>query len=227
MIISSKINESKWIWIKIPKTGSRAYSKLLVPKGEDEFIQNGKRLFHFHFTFSHLYIHHQKKYTGFTVVRHPVTRFISALNHLADLNFQCVIPNCINHPGKLPLNSIDNLVEFIYDNFHKNCVPKNNKSFKEIFGVDHTAYYDSFFKTQVHWAYHPKMTWFYYENLSEFNTWLSKNLGINTTKIEKIGEIKEKHLEHLDFSNYNFVKMVEYLFYDDYKAYNYPFYSSL
>lgn len=221
MIISSKINESKWIWIKIPKTGSRAYSKLLVPDGEDELIQNENRLFHFHFTFSHLYTHHQKKYTGFTVVRHPVTRFISALNHLADLNFQCVTPNCINHPGKLPLNSIDSLVEFVYDNFHKNCLPKNNASFNEVFGVDFTNFYDSFFKTQTFWAYHPKMKWFFYEELDTFNNWLQATLGVDAKHIERVGEIKKKHLEHLDFNSPKFIKMVEYLFYDDYKIYGY------
>lgn len=221
MIISSKINDSKLIWVKIPKTGTRAYSKILVSRN-GENIESKDYSLHFHVTFEQLYTHHNKNYSGFTIVRHPVTRFISALNHLADINSECSTLDCINHPGKLPLDNIDRLVEFIYDNFHTNCVPRNNLSFKQIFGVDYTAYYDAFFKTQVYWAYHPKMTWFYYENLNKFNMWLQQTFGIDTSKIQKIGNIKKKHLEHLDMNDGKFIKMIEYLFYDDYKVYNYP-----
>ena len=220
MIISSKINGSKFIWVKIPKTGTRAYAKILVSNNEIQ-TENEDYSLHFHLTFQQLYVNYRKKYSGFTVVRHPVTRFVSALNHIADVNSQCTSSNCNNHPGKLPLDSINTLVEFVYDNFHKNCVPRNNTSFQKIFGVDFTGYYDSFFKTQVHWAYHPKLTWFYYENLNVFNNWLYQNLGIKTTDIKRIGEIQKRHLEHLNFTDPKFIKMVEYLFYDDFNVYNY------
>ena len=221
MIISSKINDSKWIWVKIPKTGTRAYSKLLVPHGGDEIIQDGDRFFHFHKTFNEIYVQHQKQYSGFTVVRHPITRFISALNHLADLNSQCTEIDCVNHPGKMPWDTIDNMANFLVENFHKNCHPKNDKSLGDIFGVEFYNYYASFFKTQTYWAYHPKMKWFRYEELDVFNAWLETELGFDTTKIERVGEIKKKHLTHLDFNTPVFRELVEHLFYDDFQLFNY------
>lgn len=224
MLLTSKLNGKKWIWAKIPKTGTRAYSKLFFPEGTDEFFrEDGNRYFHLHFAFTYLYNHHQQQHPGFTVVRHPVTRFISALKHLADLNSECIEDKCINHPGNIPWNNIDEMVEFLYDSFERNCIPKNNKSYSEIFGVDFTNYYDSFFRTQVHWVYHPKMKWFYYENLEEYNVWLHETFGFDIKNLERVGEIKKNHLEHLDFTNPKFIQVVEHLFYDDYHAFNYPF----
>lgn len=203
MIISSKINNQKWIWVKVPKTGTRAYSKLFYPHDEPKL--------HFHFTFHELYLQHQKQYMGFTVVRNPLTRFISALKHLAELDTF----------GKLPSDTIENLTNFLYDNFHQNCIPKNDTPLTTIFGIDYINYHESFFKTQVHWAYHPKVHWFKYEDLSVFNRWLNVNLGMDTSKLERIGVTKDNKLSHLDFTDANFIKLAEYLFHDDYKVFNY------
>ncbi len=203
MIISSKITDEKWIWVKIPKTGTRAYSQLFYPDKESQL--------HFHHTFHELYIQNQKKYSGFTVVRHPVTRFISALRHLEN----------INHLGNLPCDNIESLVNFLYDNFDENCLPKNNKTLQSIFGLEYINYHESFFKTQVHWAYHPKVVWFKYENLTTFNDWLKTRLGIDSMGIKWVGEVKSTGLRHLNFNDTKFMKVVQYLFLDDYKVYGY------
>ena len=133
MLLTSKFNDTKWIWIKIPKTGTRSYSKLFFPDEVDKIsYENGTHL-HRHFAFTYLYDHHQKQYPGFTVVRHPVSRFISALKHLANVNSECTEDSCINHPGNIPWNDINVMVEFFYENFERNCIPKNNKTNKTRF----------------------------------------------------------------------------------------------
>lgn len=220
MLVTSKIHNEKFIWIKVPKTGTRAYTKVFHPDGEKLFIGE-QEFYHVHKPFSLLYHHHQKKYNGFTVVRNPRTRFISALKHLAEMNYECKEENCVNHPGNLPLHDLDKLITFLYDNFEKNCLPKNNKSFKQIFGVEFTGYHESFFKTQTFWAYHPKLKIFKYENIENFNYWIENTLGYATSKLQRIGEVKINHLAHLDFDDKHFKKVVHHLFYDDYQMFNY------
>lgn len=216
MLVSSSVNNNKWIWVKVPKTGTRAYSLLFHAQGEDEFYKDGFRFFHLHQSFHNLYIHHGKRYSGFTVVRHPKTRFISALKHLADLH--------VSHPQhttNLPFASIDSLVYFLFNNFDKNCIPKDNRTIEEIFGLHFSSYYNSFFKTQTFWAYHPKINIFRYEELDTFNNWIEMQLGFNTKTLQRVGEIKTNHLEHLDFSSPKFDAIVQHLFYDDYRSFNY------
>jgi hypothetical protein len=203
MIISSKITNEKWIWVKIPKTGTRAYSQLFYPDNESQL--------HFHYTFHELHIHHQKKYPGFTVTRHPRTRFVSALKHLSQLNLL----------GKMPCDTIENLVDFLFNNFHENCIPKNSITLQNIFSIDFINYHEAFFKTQVHWAYHPKVTCFKYENLQKFNNWIECHLGYDTTRLEQVGKVQKNHLEHLDFQHLSFQKVVHHLFRDDFVLFEY------
>ena len=202
MIISSKITNERWIWVKIPKTGTRAYSQLFNPHLESEL--------HFHYTFHSLYDHHQRQYPGFTVIRHPRTRFISALKHLSQLDLL----------GNTPSDTIQNLADFLITNFDKNCVPKN--TLENIFSVDYIKYHESFFQTQVYWAYHPKVTWFKYENLQQFNQWIETRLGYDTSKLQQIGKVDKNHLEHLDFQHSSFQKVVHHLFQDDFTLFDYP-----
>ena len=203
MIISSKTTNKRWIWVKIPKTGTRAYSQLFNPHPESEL--------HFHYTFHSLYDHHQQQYSGFTVTRHPRTRFVSALHHLSQLNLL----------GDMPSDTIENLVDFLFNNFDKNCTPKNNKSLTNIFSVDVIKYHESFFKTQVYWAYHPKVTWFKYENLPQFNSWIETHLGYDTSKLQQVGKAENHNLGHLDFQHSSFQKVVHHLFQDDFILFDY------
>jgi len=201
MIISSKITNEKWIWVKVPKTGTRAYLKMFYPELDSSL--------HFHFTFHTLYDHHQRKHPGFTVIRHPRTRFISALKHLSQLDLL----------GNMPSDTIENLTDFLFTNFDKNCVPKH--TLENIFSVDYLKYHESFFQTQVYWAYHPKVTWFKYENLQQFNKWIETRLGYDTTKLQQIGKTDKHHLNHLDFQHSAFQKVVQHLFQDDFTLFDY------
>jgi hypothetical protein len=205
MIISSKITNERWIWVKIPKTGTRAYSQLFNPHPESEL--------HFHYTFHSLYNHHKRQYSGFTVTRHPRTRFISALKHLVSLyQDKCGVP----------YNNMKHLVEFFYDNFDRNCVPKQNKTLQEIFQENLTQHHVAFFAPQTFWAYHPKVTWFKYENLQQFNRWIETRLGYDTSKLQQIGKVDKNHLAHLDFQHSSFQKVVHHLFQDDFTLFDYP-----
>lgn len=203
MIVSSKITSEKWIWVKIPKTGTRAYLKLFHP--EQDF------LLHYHYTFHSLYNHHKRQYPDFTVTRHPRTRFISALKHLSQLNLL----------GDMPSDTIENLVDFLFNAFDENCTPKNNRTLENIFSVDYIKYHESFFQTQVYWAYHPKVTWFKYENLQHFNHWIETCLGYDTSKLQQIGKVDKNQLEHLDFQHSSFQKVVRHLFQDDFTLFDY------
>jgi len=229
MIVTSKIDEQKWIWVKVPKTGTRAYFELFqLPKNKVK-IKYGypvvgatpsvaaaleddeNRFLHTHYTFQVLYTLHGRKHPGFTVVRHPFNRFISALNHLIDTGTA----------GKMPYDTIENLTDFLLNNFDKNCMPKNDKSIEQIFDLKYTPYQNSFFQTQTYWAYHPKVQWFKYENIEYFNEWIETTLGFNTQNLKIVGKIKTNHLSHLNVHDEKFKNMIEHLFHADYKIFGY------
>lgn len=82
MIITSVKNSSKYFWVKIPRTATTSYERLFFPDLTSEDVVE-----HLHIPFYNKQNHiicpaPQKFVHGFSVVRHPVQRFISLIRHL-------------------------------------------------------------------------------------------------------------------------------------------------
>lgn len=75
MLIKSKINGRRWLWINIPKTATTTTLKAIFP--ERDYRDQS------HHTFKSLKEEYKNKYDDvFTMVRHPLDRFMSGLNHI-------------------------------------------------------------------------------------------------------------------------------------------------
>jgi hypothetical protein len=82
MLVTSKIDKKKWLWVNVPKTASTAVMRTFFPSMEIN-EQN-------HQTYNHL-INMYGSFDAFTTVRNPITRFKSALNHTLNV---CVCGEC-------------------------------------------------------------------------------------------------------------------------------------
>lgn len=114
MLIESKIDNSTWMWINIPKTASTLLRNTFKEVTSELDGQS-------HYTYKEnveLYGEH----TAFTVVRDPLTRFVSGLNHVFS---ECTCGQCIIKYDVLPttkevLNFLREITELAstIKNFH-------------------------------------------------------------------------------------------------------------
>ena len=82
MKVQSKIDGKNWLWVNVPKTASTAVMRTFFPSmGINEQQHN---------SYEEL-IQAYGNLDAFTTVRHPVTRFKSALNHTCHL---CMCGQC-------------------------------------------------------------------------------------------------------------------------------------
>jgi hypothetical protein len=221
---------NKYLWLKVPKTGTMAYKKLFSLYNDSE--PEG----HYHYSYLDG-IKQYGKFPGVAVVRHPLVRFISGLKFIKTKKEQCFAGNCIIHPNKPSgiycsghtynidfLSSTDACVKFLKKNFQKNCNTGvyRDEFFFKFFNAEKHGFIINFFITQTSLVYHPKVKIFYYENLHEFNTWLENELGYDTSLLEQVNVIKNNNLG-VNFDDEEFIRTVEWLFYDDYKIFGYPF----
>jgi hypothetical protein len=253
MVISSKVTEKKYQWIRVPRTATMAYSELFSPYFGTEVARA-----HSHSRYNQFYscgecVNHEKmNLDAFTVVRHPVDRFISSIYFMASrresysetnkilkkMNRHCEICNkidqiTINLSKKESPNNFFNFYkdestfyDFFYDSFDKNCSLKSNLNLFSIFNTSDISLVASFFQTQVYWAYHPKVKIFKYEEISKFNNWIEENLGYDTSQLTHINASRKKELSdviNVDFTTDKFKKLVKHLFYDDFRYFNYEF----
>jgi hypothetical protein len=71
--------------------------------------------------------------------------------------------------------------------------------------------------------YHPKVSWFKYENIEKFNEWIINTLDYDVSLLSRENQSVKKILSNLNFSDPKFIETVENMFYDDYKVLDYPF----
>ena len=62
---------------------------------------------------------------------------------------------------------------------------------------------------------------FRYENLTEFNTWIETELGIDTSKLEYIGKADTNLPFNIDLQSVEIQNLAEYLFEEDYITFGY------
>lgn len=102
MLVTSTIDNSKWLWINIPKTASTLIRNAILNNVNEMEGQ-------VHYTYLEnveLYGRH----TGFTVVRDPMTRFISGLNHVFS---ECACGKCILLYDRPP--KTEEIIQFLND----------------------------------------------------------------------------------------------------------------
>ncbi len=247
MVIKSKITNKKYQWIRIPRTATMSYSNLFSEKYKSGHIIGHTH--HIYNEFSHCDTCKDMvefNLDAFTVVRNPISRFISSLYFVVGRKHNETIFNrmdklCEICEKVVPMDITDIpspynffefykdekvFYEFFYDNFNKNCHPKPGLNLYNIFQINNISLISSFFKTQVHWTYHPKVKIFRYEEINKFNNWIEENLGYDTSQLTHINASRKKELSdviNIDFTTDKFKKLVKHLFYDDFRYFNYEF----
>jgi len=240
MLITSEITKNHYQWIKVPRTATTAYSKLLYSK----FISRMPVL-HQHLRYGDFSLCEEcesnnsisNKIDAFTVVRNPYDRFVSTLYFLnysrqiigKNHEFYDVCDNC-KSSKEIIINTSDfydffkdenTFYSFFYDNFFKNCELKHEDIYRYTRLGDWTI--PVFFKTQMYWAYHPRVKIFKYENLNEFNSWLEYEFLYDTKKLTRENYSDKKLVLPIDTSTDKFKALVKYLFHDDFLCFGYDF----
>jgi hypothetical protein len=210
MLIYSKVSDEKYIWLRIPRTASKTYGRVFFPEGNYEHKHNN--YYHETYTYGEL--------PAFSVVRHPYTRFVSAIKFISKQ--QRLNSNHSKFKFVFPYQDIEVLCEFLNENMYKLQNVFSEGVFEEIFKTDDISYIRMFFIPQHHYVGYPPVKIFRYEALDEFNKWIESMLGFDTSKTTKHNSSADE-LQHIDFENSKLIKIIERLFYDDYKVFNYPF----
>ena len=191
-----------WCYIQIPRTASKAYTSLLNKEFADN-LRNNKYYPMGHAPYFMLRKTLDPSVKYFSVVRHPVLRFASSLKYIFQRQYEY-----IKHI--IPHDNVSNIVNFLYDAFDTNFAPELH------------WFIPGFFKTQVFWLGNEDIKVFKYENLTLFNNWLSTDFGIDTSQLEHINSIEDNKLSHIDFTDKEFITLIENKFYEDFIAFDYP-----
>lgn len=222
MILKSLVDNEEYFWIKVPRTATQSFNKFFRQYNAAEpGTLEGK---HYHYSYLELQELYKKTLPAISVVRHPVSRFKSIIYYLADRFMG--IDSDIN----LLWQSTDSCVTFLNKFFGRNCYVKQGELNTIFFETETTIdssqnYYgaiSSFFKTQVFWAYHPKLKIFHYETLDEFIDWIDVSLKYNINDIPVLNVSTKTKNVNVEFNNPEFVKTIENMYYIDYKLFGYP-----
>jgi len=214
MIIKTT-NNQEYFWIKIPRTATYSFKELF--KRYNEITEEN----HTHHTYKELCERHNQKLPAFTLVRHPLNRFISIIYYLASRH-----SNTTSDARRL-WESTESCVDFLNSYYDRNCELKGI-SIQSMFldtNIENCIHkpVGAFFKTQVEYAYHPKVNIFYYEKIHEFTEWISTTLQYDVSNIPTINYTCKTHTKvDVDFKHPDFIRTVENLYYIDYKIFNYP-----
>jgi hypothetical protein len=223
MIITSKITNKPYQWIRVPRTATVSYSNLFLGK-----VYSESSLIHSHARYNNFVVckncvnHKINNLDAFTMVRNPLHRFISSIhfialrketyNNLKDgfipkkHNKYCEICNTMepidlselkekgSHTFFEFYKNEEIFYQFFYDNFNKNCELKTGLDLNAVFESPNTSMVSSFFQTQVYWTYHPKVKIFKYEEIHKFNSWIEENLGYDTSQLNRMNASQKKEL---------------------------------
>jgi len=234
MIITSLLDNSDYFWVNIPRTGTNSYLRIFEPQTK----------FGFNIIYHSKY-DHKLEIPGFSLVRNPLDKFVSGLKFLSKLALdkkytafwkEEYVKNIEDEETIRILNSFEinfdflknekNFYLYVYNSFSKNCIRNNENEFehKIIPRNSHPYIYyalNAIFRTQVDYAYHPKVKIFKYENIDEYNTWIENTLGYDTSQVKKLRINESTNSIPIDTTTTKFKELVEYLFYDDLKIFGY------
>lgn len=199
MIVSSLIDNKKYLWIRIPKTATRSYQTLFFGK-----IQDAR-----HLSYEQCIKVYEPHDDIFSVIRHPRQRLRSGIRSI-------ILHSRSQRAFDIPTNNITELCEYFFDRFDKNFVIKNQ--YQELYTG---KFLKDLQQSQTQFLTNANAKIFKYENLQEFNNWVKLTLGYDTENLKTIGKIKLASDQLLDFNDPLFDKLARYLYPDDYTTFGY------
>lgn len=211
MLIQSLINsEDKFIWLRVPRTATRAYGQLFFPDGNYRHVHN---------SYLHEVIHNELgELPAFSVVRNPYTRFKSAIKYMHNKKIENNATGRFSY--NLPIESTDSLATFFTSVVDDLVDTDNNSAWQSAFSITDLSFVRVFFRPQVDFVGFENVNNFKYENLSEFNSWIQTNLGFDTTKVPTSNSSGDV-LTHIDFSDERIKLVVQKLFVEDFEMFDY------
>lgn len=205
MIVKSLVTGLDWIWIRIPKTATRAY-RSIFPMGNEP---------HTHWSYRESIEKYGDIGRAFSVVRNPVNRLKSGITHDID-EFKTIYPD---KPYPDWMLDIEVLCDVFFDMMGENCTVKNQPLYDKL--VWEAGMMCEVLKTQCSAVNYPEVKVFHYENLNEFNTWITNTLGLYAANIQVSGASDYTKYNWLDFSNPRFTELCKLIYKEDYEVYGY------
>lgn len=228
MLVKSKINGKEWLWVNIPKTASTTTMKTFFPEME------------YYNQIHSPYIELEQQFgihDVFTVVRNPVTRFMSGLNHIFSV---CECNKCIVDLSEPP--TTEDVILFLKDVLY---LKQNTHNFFQTLYRNrvNTLYLDvvksfqkRFYKKIligdvdcVRWTLVMSQNFmlegaknikvFKYENIEEFFAFMNIELGY-TVITERFRNYTNK-LTNINSSNSTLQTLIYELHKKDFELYNY------
>ena len=219
MIVKSLIDNSDWIWIRIPKTATRAYRSIFDADDEE----------HRHYSYRESIDVYGDVGRAFSVIRNPVDRLKSGITHDIDefkrICREIPYPEYQNVPltEDIPypdwMLDSDVLCDVFFEAVGENCKVKNQKVYDKL--MWEAGMMAEVLKTQVSAVNYPEVKVFRFENLNEFNTWIESSLGRSTRDLQKSGVSDYEKYNWLDFSNPRFTELCKLIYKEDYEVYGY------
>lgn len=232
MLVESKIDNSKWLWINIPKTASTLIRNSIFKYNNELDGQN-------HYS----YIENVQlygKHDGFTVVRDPLQRFKSGLNHVFS---ECTCGRCTIFYDRQPnteevitfLSSIVNLSTTVSNFHHKTYYNGSNLLWLEILKNLQRVFIKSRIIEDpvscVMWSFIlPQYLYldgmevrdyiFRYEDLQTCASFIKNKLGYEVNLTNRVRNYSYK-LDNVDFESVELQKLIHQYYEEDYKQLNY------
>lgn len=230
MLVKSLRTGTPWLWVNIPKTATTAVLKSLFPYMDYKEQK--------HSIYQELIDTHGK-YRAFTLVRHPVDRFRSSLNHAFNI---CECGKCKFNIDELPTTQeavmfIGDLLKMKYafgptffeqlycnrlNKIHMDLVKSFQQKFNskiEIADIDYCFRWAAFVdQTFVLSGSHGNIDIFKYENKNAYFEFIDRELGY---KIQDVWYRKYPNKLNIDFTNSTIRSMLYELYREDFVNFNY------
>lgn len=231
MLITSKKDNKKWLWINVPKTGSTAIMKTFFP-----YMKTVAQEHHCWEELIKTYGLHET----FTIVRDPIKRFKSALNHTFSPIDACVCTACVRINGEIP-NTLQTILfvgdllrlkhsrkdffravykngESDYEQTARNCLV--NRFSNCLIPGDQRCVRMSPYVSQTYMLDGPQelLTVIKYENRQEISEFISEKLGYTL--------VTKKYRDYpnglgVDFTDPTLLDLLHELYREDFENFNY------
>jgi hypothetical protein len=205
MLVKSLVDGQDWIWIRVPKTATRAYRQVFQMSNDA----------HTHLSYKESIKIYGDVGRAFSVVRNPVDRLKSGITHDID-EFKRIYPHR-QYPSWML--DIELLCDVFFNILGENCTIKNPLAYHVLSWE--AGMMAEVLKTQSSAVNYPEVKVFRYENLQEFNDWIKNTLGLDASHVEINGASDYGKYNWLDFSNPRFTELCKLIYKEDYEVYGY------